>query len=186
MKRSVLILPATGPGDVEFNSGCLPEVIAARPALDIEMYAPGRLVWYTPEIRRDVLAAARFPRCDAVIGFSKSGLGAVNLALEHPGRFGEVFIFDSPVTETDRARYGAERFYATDKDWLADLPAERAGLIASSGLGGRLHLLAGPVFGGQMRDLAGMIPGCRLHDFTGVGHRWDPEWLGFCLDAISR
>jgi len=60
-------------------------------------------VWYNEEWRDTTMRIIR-PKLrtkNILIGFSKSGLGALNIAIENPGIFHAVVIFDSPLMHQD-------------------------------------------------------------------------------------
>ena len=108
----LIFLPATDPRDSSYGRP-EPEWPALRRVhqeTECVLLPFDRLVWYTRPIRHDAFEGIR-RICDGrfeqvvLVGFSKSGCGAVNMALDHPGLFGSVIVFDAPLANEDVGRF---------------------------------------------------------------------------------
>lgn len=180
------VLPATEPGDRSF--GVLsPEELAG---FDVMEVAFSRLVWYNAAIRAEtwqqIVAADPGPD-DVLIGFSKSGHGALNLALDHPGVFGRVLIFDAPICRRELFQWSTEGFY-TQQTWTEDWPLGRLSQLVELSGHTELILVSGDGFADEMRQMDREITEaggrCRFHDVQ-LPHRWDSGWIRRSLAASA-
>jgi hypothetical protein len=164
----------------------------ADPALRNETY-----------LLQDVLprVAERFPaasRTLLLLGFSKSGNGALSLLLRHPQRFLAAAIWDAPLMKTAPDQWEMLSIYGTPEHFqrycVPRLLEERASLLR--GRPPRLALLGHGYFGGpnpryghHLEDAHALmerlgIP--HLYDnATAREHRWDSGWVEGAVAALD-
>ena len=184
----VVFLPATEPGDATY--GIPPTALPAWPSLRIHQLLFDRQVWYNAAVRAsalrqiDTLGAGPL----VLVGFSKSGLGAWNLAPSLAGRVMATVIFDAPVARLRLPPWKTGDFYQGDADWQADLPilhidCFKAGLPPSH----RLLLMAGAHFHDEMVALSRALDDKAVaHTFCPAPlrpHHWQSGWID---EALSR
>jgi hypothetical protein len=124
------------------------------------------------------------PEGRILVGFSKSGVGAVSLLLRHPDVFGRAGAWDAPLNQHNRkeyyctdayfnANYSIPKLLKEKADIFAGKPARFA--FASKGFGG-----APPVH--QLMDQL-KIP--HFYDEALVGnHAWTSGWFGPLVDVL--
>lgn len=190
----VIVLPATDPADTRYGRIDHDGLAVAFPSASFHCIHFDRMVWYTEEVRAEAYrqidailsVASNAPVC--LVGFSKSGVGAFNLVLDHPSVFAHVVIFDAPLTNRDRSKYGMTAFYASDEALAADDPLAR--LEQGSVVGSTSFILvSGEAFADQMGKAANSLRGLNVpHRWLRGGdlyaHRWDSGWLENSLKAI--
>jgi pimeloyl-ACP methyl ester carboxylesterase len=188
----IVFLPAVSPGDLSYGS---PQDDWARlesrfPGAECAMVRFDTMVWYNRRIRaetmRQVSGICRGKLDDAVlVGFSKSGCGAANIALDHPGIFRSVVVFDAPLCNQDATLFGMEPFYRDSRALRPDVPALR--IRHGDDFGSTaLVLVSGMHFADQMAEFAEelsrrRLPFHRIND-TAYPHNWNAGWL---LRAIA-
>lgn len=185
----LVLLPATAPDDDRF--GRMPEAVPGHVGLRVHAVRFPRQVWYDRATRAEAVAQIGH-RCAAPVvlaGFSKSGIGAWNIALEHPGLVAATIIFDAPVARRELPPWGTAGFYADDADWQADLPLARVPRWTASVAGThRLVLVAGALFHAEMHALSTALQAASVdHDLLGgaeFAHRWDSGWIAAGLAAV--
>ncbi len=57
------------------------------------------------------------PNCRLLVGFSKSGWGALGLLLRHPDIFAKAAAWDAPLTETSPNKYGMKDIFAAQANF---------------------------------------------------------------------
>ncbi len=186
---NLVFLPAAEPGDDTF--GAAPERIEEYPNSSIYHVRYPSLAWYNESIRREAIAQIRAFGVDPIvlIGFSKSGLGAWNIACAIPDLVCGTIIFDAPVATVDRQRYDAGSFYNTDSEWLADLPIHTVSKFrAAMPETHSLVLVSGEAFHSDMHALSQALSGSGVeHMFLPrpyLAHHWTSGWIEEGLDAI--
>ena len=178
----LVFLPATAPGDTTYGS--VPKRVEGHPGASITQVRYPRLVWYNEAVRREAITQIRALRCSQIVlvGFSKSGLGAWNIARAIPEMVAGTIIFDAPVTQTDRHRWPTEAFYPDDASWQRDLPSRtvrefRDAMCETH----RLVLISGASFHNEMCALSNMLTENGLeHIFLprpGMKHHWNAGWI---------
>ncbi len=130
----------------------------------------------------------------SVVGFSKSGLGALSLFLRHPDQFGSVAVFDpAPAPSTANFhRWGVDQSHGTRADFdrvdpLPLLARQRGGsrrrarriVILSGGPGRRTGAAS---YRERLADLG--IPFVSILD-SGMAHTWTSGWLPLALAALD-
>jgi hypothetical protein len=182
-----ILLPATSPGDPTFGEA--PERMPHGEAAFRVRF--DREVWYNPEIRRAALAQildAAPPRPWALVGFSKSGLGAISLAIEHP-LFAAVIVFDAPVAMTGLPPWNTSAFY-DQAGWERDLPINRLGAIREMLGRTRFRHVGGASFSVQHArldaELAVSPAGSYEHvSEPGMAHHWASGWVARYADLLG-
>jgi pimeloyl-ACP methyl ester carboxylesterase len=182
----LVFLPATAPGDRTY--GTIPELLPEFPAATVHAVRFPDLVWYNREIRAQAVAQIRALNLPPVVlvGFSKSGLGAWNIAREHPELVGAVIIFDAPVFRDVLPPWETDAFYADDKAWREDLPLRQmAGPARLFPAGLPLILVSGATFHDEMAELSRAL--CRIgiehtfHSSPNYPHHWNSGWIEAAL-----
>lgn len=188
---NLVLLPATDPDDRTY--GIMPERIEGYPGVSIRQVRFPAMVWYNKTVRDQAIEQINSLRLLPVVlvGFSKSGLGAWNIARAIPEDVEATIIFDAPVASEELLRWDAAAYYANQETWLADLPIRnvpdfKAALPARH----RLVLISGEGFHGEMSALS-----CALTE-TGVEHaflsrpylrhHWNSGWIEEALNILLR
>lgn len=183
----LVFLPATAPGDGRF--GRPPRIVDARTATQVVPF--DSMVWYNRPIRQYAIdwMLARDLREIVLVGFSKSGLGAWNIARSLPERVSGTIIFDAPVARGQRPPWDADAFYADDDAWQDDLPLLTVETFRNAvGTRHSLVLVSGANFHDEMVALSAALDasGCP-HTFLPrptLPHRWDSGWLAPALSYL--
>lgn len=181
MSADLVFLPATLAEDHTY--GAVPERIVAYPEVNVHAVRFPRVVWYNRTVRDQAIAQIRALALDSfiLVGFSKSGLGAWNIAREIPGKVEGTIIFDAPVASDDWRRWGDD-FYQDDAAWQRDLPLRtvletRGPLPPDSGL----VLISGEAFHDQMSALSTALVAAGVgHTFIShpeMAHHWQAGWI---------
>lgn len=190
--RHVVYLPASAPRVTRYGHPSL-ETLWADGVLQ-HVVPFDRQVWYNAAIRRQVLAwldsLEEGPL--VLVGFSKSGLGAMNLALEPSlrKRLRGVVIFDAPVSTMTLPPWETADFYTDDLAWQADLPLLRVNEYARVFDDAcRLVMISGEYFAPQMRELADALAAAGVvHDFLDqptMAHHWQSGWLELAQASLA-
>lgn len=186
---NLVFLPAAEPGDNAF--GIVPEQIEGYPNASIYHVRYPTMAWYNEVIRREAIAQIRSLDVHPVVlvGFSKSGLGAWNIARTIPDRVSGTIIFDAPVASKDRWRHDAGLFYETDSEWLADLPIHTVPEFqAAIPKTHSLVLVSGEAFHAEMHSLSRALSDAGVeHMFLprpNLAHHWNSGWIKESLDVI--
>ena len=186
-----IFLPATVPGDETY--GVTPERIEGFSADSVHAIRFPDQVWYNAVVCRDAIAQidalGRDPA--TLIGFSKSGLGAWNIARAIPERVACTIIFDAPVARDILPPWDTQAFYADDAAWQQDLPLRT--LDAFKAAMPEKHLLiliSGANFHDEMHTLSEALGkhGVR-HVFLprpDLKHHWQSGWIEAGLDVMRR
>ncbi len=188
MKQQLFFLPASDPDDMQFGN---PKQLQLP-----ENYLPftlsfGRMVWYTPEIRAEAIqqVTAITGNFDKIlVGFSKSGLAALNLAIEYPSLFNQVIVFDAPLLNRSITRYGINNFYASDDDYWTDHPLSKLDEGKRWG-NSQVHFITGSSFKQKMLEAVPLF-----HEQGGsfsvyeqnFSHHWNSGWIPFILAELEK
>jgi len=188
----LVFLPATEPDDRTF--GTIPTRIRGRDHVRAHQVRFRTMVWYSRPVRDDaigqILALGVSPI--VLIGFSKSGLGAWNIAMELPQRVAATVIFDAPVAAETSQPWNLSPFYRDREEFLADLPIRRVAEYARVMPAAHpLVLVAGEQFHDQMGRLSAVLREAGIaHEFLarpGMKHHWRSGWIEEALDrALGR
>ena len=187
----LVFLPATDPRDSSYGRPQQewPVLRRSHPQAEVLLLSFDTMVWYTRSIRADAFDRIR-EICDGefsqlvLIGFSKSGCGAMNIALDHPGLFRSVVVFDAPLLNEDINRFGMYRFYPSADQLRPDVPLLRIQNGDSYG-STELILIHGEAFSDEMLAFSDalaerQLPATCLSDVS-YPHRWDSGWMGPAL-----
>ena len=178
----LVFLPATEPGN--HNYGVIPENIASFPDLAVRQVTYPALVWYNRAVQDEAIEQIRAWSVPSVIlvGFSKSGLGAWNIARRIPDLVAGTIIFDAPVARDTLPSWGTAPFYKDDAAWQEDLPLRTCEQFKSvMPVNHKLVLISGKGFHAEMCMLSDKLSGIGLnHVFLprpDVKHHWNSGWL---------
>jgi pimeloyl-ACP methyl ester carboxylesterase len=186
---NLVLLPATDPDDPRY--GTMPERIAGYPGVVLGHVRFPHVVWYNQAVREQALQQINaLPLSPIVlVGFSKSGLGAWNIARTLPGRVEATIIFDAPVIRAELPPWGTGPFYADNEAWLADLPIRHvAEFKAALPAQHRLILISGANFHSEMMALSQALNDTGVeHTFLPrphLKHHWSSGWIEEGLDRL--
>ena len=200
----LVYLPAAGAGNVTWGKPDLQMHWGAN--VSCHLWPSETQVWYNLDIRQQIMAyidglatsqgtdetstSASAPERIILVGFSKSGLGALNLAPMLKDRLAGVVIFDTPTSMALRAGWGIEPFYPDDEHWQADLPANRIKTYASVfGEDCPLVLITGSAFHEQMSTFSDNLNQAGVtHQYIhrpAMKHNWQTGWLELAQAALA-
>ena len=187
---TLVFLPATAPDDRTFGS--IPERIEGYANLVIHPIRFPVLVWYNQAVRDQVLRQVDAWQGSSIVwvGFSKSGLGAWNLACAVPRRTLATIIFDAPVAREEVPPWDAAAYYPDRDTWLADLPIRHiAAFKAALPAEHRLVLISGASFHGEMAALSSALTAAGVgHHFLSRPrrkHHWNSGWIEEALPLLA-
>lgn len=126
-----------------------------------------------------------------LLGFSKSGWGALSLLLRHPGQFEAAAAWDAPLMKTKPDQFGMADAFATQENFeryqISRLLREQAGLFCRSR---RLGLFGYDGFRSHMREAHELMESLSIpHEFSDGPHRphrWDGGWLAEAVAALDK
>jgi len=186
---NLVFLPVTEPGDETY--GMVPERIGAYPAASIHTIHYPTMVWYNETTRREAIAQIRSFDVASVIlvGFSKSGLGAWNIARTIPDRISGTIIFDAPVARDELPPWGTGPFYESNASWREDLPIRTVqDFQAVMPKTQSLVLISGESFHEEMCTLSQALCKARVeHVFLPrpqLKHHWNSGWVEEGLNEV--
>jgi hypothetical protein len=152
-----------------------------RPRMLYDRYLPEVVVpWIDKTYPTDARADGRI-----LVGFSKSGVGAVSELLRHPEVFGRAGSWDGPLMEghTRPEYYGPQEYFMQNYH-IPGLLAKQAGLLR-----GKPARIAITGFG-----FGGTPPAHKLMDDLGIphyyddsirpAHEWSSGWLGPLVSVL--
>ena len=181
-EHTVVFLPATARDNITY--GEIPEKIPAFPDIAVRQVVYPRLVWYNRAVQDEAIAQIRAWNIQSVIlvGFSKSGLGAWNIARRIPERVSGTIIFDAPMARESLPPWGTAPFYADDAAWQKDLPLRTCAQFQEAvHPHHRLVLISGTGFHDEMCTLSGRLIKIGLpHAFLPrpeLRHHWNSGWI---------
>jgi hypothetical protein len=187
VRMTHILLPATDPRDPTF--GQAPERLPTGEATFRVRFE--RQVWYAPEQRRaamEQIVRGDPPRPWVLVGFSKSGLGAINLAIEHPSSFAAVVVFDAPLAMRGPPPWDSGEFYS-QAEWERDLPINRLAEIRRMLRLTRLRHVAGANFHEQhARFHAELAERSAAYEFVSepaLVHHWASGWVEKHCDLLG-
>jgi pimeloyl-ACP methyl ester carboxylesterase len=184
---NLVFLPVSAPGDDEY--GTIPNQIAGPDTTNRQVTYP-ILVWYNQAVRQEAIEQIRAWALDPVVlvGFSKSGLGAWNLARTIPDRVRATIIFDAPVAR-EQPEWDIGAFYAEDAAWQDDLPIRTIREFeAAMPAPHQLILISGEVFHEEMCAFSRELDRAGLaHAFLPrphLKHQWNSGWIEEGLNSL--
>lgn len=187
---NLVFLPATDPEDTTYGS--IPQRIEGYPDVALyPLYFP-HLVWYNKPVRDQAIRQIEALQLSSfvLVGFSKSGLGAWNIARSMPDRVEATLIFDAPVARTEVPPWGTTGFYPNREMWLADLPIRSVSdFKAAMPAKHRLILIAGANFPDEMSALSQALTTANAeHTFLSrphLIHHWNSGWIKEGLGVLT-
>ena len=189
MMMNLVFLPATEPSDGRY--GEVPERIEGPLDASTHTVQYPNLVWYNARVRDEAIAQIRALNVSPVVlvGFSKSGLGAWNIARTIPDLVSGTIIFDAPVARESLPSWGTSPFYEDDASWQEDLPLhtieEFQTVMPETH---QLVLISGTGFHDEMCQLSDELTkiGSR-HAFLPrphLKHHWNSGWIEEGLNTM--
>lgn len=180
----VFLLPATHPDDPTFGNE---RDLRWEGPEELHPVEFERLVWYNPEVRRECFKKM-LPHLKAqnlLVGFSKSGLGALHLFLDHPGTFAGCLVFDAPLAIVEKPDWIATEFFSV-QDWKDDLLMDREQELV--GHPGSIVLMGGANFHAQHREFCAGVQRADLvvHDDPSLVHHWSSGWFELGLSTLLK
>ncbi len=125
-----------------------------------------------------------------LVGFSKSGLGALDLELKHPSVYSAVAAFDFPADMTSYDDYGAANIYGTQANFEQNYELSNilGGLKAPFTAQDRILISEGPVFQSQVADFDTLLSSQGvMHttlDQVSDAHTWSGGWLSGAIAGL--
>lgn len=198
--RTVLILPVTANISGEWGDGFYEALRldwVKRYNLTIAAPSFSQLPWYADHPTHPKLAQESYllrdilPRLRGqilLLGFSKSGNGALTLLLRNPGKFAAAAAWDAPFLLDAPGKYGSGMIYDTPENFagyhiptLLEKNRDRPMKIAISG------------FGSFQQDIAGahekMLALGIKHEYSNslrLAHHWASGWMDPAMATLDR
>ncbi len=187
---NLIFLPATEPDDTTYGS--IPKQIETHPNVTLYPLRFPHMVWYNQAVRDQAIRQIDALQLDSfiLVGFSKSGLGAWNIARSIPDRVDATILFDAPVTRTEVPPWGADPFYPTQESWLADLPIRGVSdFKAALPPRHRLILISGANFPDEMAALSHALIAAHVEQTflprPHLSHHWNSGWIEEALEVLT-
>jgi pimeloyl-ACP methyl ester carboxylesterase len=188
--RHLVFLPASAPGDEGLDLAL--RECALLPGTIVGEVTYAAMVWYNEEVCSEAVRQISAFGDESVIlvGFSKSGLGAWNIARRIPDHVNATIIFDAPASRGERPPWEIDAFYGTDAEWQRDQPIRTVPDFAAN-INPRHHLvlISGELFHDEMAELAKALAGTAVrHTFLArpeLKHQWQSGWLGEALELLG-
>lgn len=129
-----------------------------------------------------------------LLGFSKSGLGAQDLILKHPGIFTLAASWDFPAGMSSYDQLGADpaASYGTDANYQANYRLTTAFVSARKGpflRQRRIWIGGGRAFPSDVSYYAALLTKQHIlfmREARSLGHQWDTGWVPLALTALQR
>jgi hypothetical protein len=139
----------------------------------------------------DEIISADKPRPRFVIGFSKSGFGALSALLRHPDLFRAAAVFDAPLTHDKMDLPGMDAVFATQENFDQYAPAAQLNKRAAAlGKNKRIALLGYAAYHDDMTKTHELLDQLHLtHDFIDGPERkatWTSGWLEPALESLTN
>jgi S-formylglutathione hydrolase FrmB len=188
MKESIEIyLAATHPDEARY--GFMPKKPCCPDSDILKIQFPYE-VWYNEEWRDTTMKIIR-PELRAkniLIGFSKSGIGALNIAIDNPDTFHSVVIFDAPLMHQDSSDFNLKKFYSQET-WESDQPSNKIEKIKLLAQNTEIIHISGGGFSEQHKLFQKMleaneIPQKFIH-MPEIKHHWDSGWVQKGMEAVN-
>lgn len=193
--QQILFLPATAPGDTRY--GCDQEewpLIQSRfGGVSCTSIRFDTMVWYNRQVRNEgytkmVNACGGDLRDLIVVGFSKSGCGAINFALDYPNTFKAVVVFDAPLVNEDIHRFhNLDKFYPSTQALQEDVPLRR---IRNGQTFGKtsIVLIHGEEYSDEMNSFFAELKDkgghARVLSDIAYPHSWNSGWVVPALENV--
>ena len=174
-----IYLPASAPSNTRY--GLAPQ----KPAVQGHAYYSVTFedeVWYNSEVRVEARRQIKqIPGSGHIlVGFSKSGSGALNMALDDPTLYKAVVIFDSPLCHNDLPPWNTTAFY-DQASWEEDLPLNRMDHIAALAKTVQIIHIGGHAFCKDHQAFDRMLSERQIPALFAprpdLDHHWDSGWV---------
>jgi Tryptophan-rich Synechocystis species C-terminal domain/Putative esterase len=126
-----------------------------------------------------------------LVGFSKSGYGALDLELKHPSVFSAVAAFDFPADMTSDDQYGGGANYGTQANFQENYELSSSfvsGLKAPFTTQDRILISEGPAFQSDVADFDTLLTAQgvmhTLLNQTNDTHSWSGGWLSSAIAGL--
>lgn len=192
----LIYLPVAAAGNVTWGTPDLQQHWGAN--VTCHFWPSEVQVWYNLQIRQQIIEyidglvspPSAVPDRVILVGFSKSGLGALNLAPMLKDRLAGVVIFDVPVSMALRDDWGIGPYYPDNTSWQAELPVNCIDTYASVfSKDCPLILISGSAFHGQMAEFSSSLNNANVyHQFIpcpDMKHNWRSGWLTMAQKALN-
>ncbi|MBT5874163.1 MAG: hypothetical protein HOH43_12150 [Candidatus Latescibacteria bacterium] len=139
-------------------------------------------VWYNSFWRQKTVdqIAPSVTSSNILLGFSKSGLGALNIAIENPKMFDAVVIFDAPLMHLSLPPWNTSDFY-TQETWERDLPQNHMESISMLSAQTRIIHIGGRAFHEDHLAFQALCEdtmiSCEHHHHPEYTHSWTSGWV---------
>lgn len=202
-KRTLLILPVVPNISAEWGDGFYEALrlnIGHRFGLTLAAPSFSALPWYADHPSDPKLAQESYlledilPRLEGeilLLGFSKSGNGALTLLLRHPDRFRAAAVWDAPLELDGPGKYGSGPIYGTPANFAAYyIPAlleQREALLR--GGSERIALCGHGNFGVEMemahRRMQSLAIPHRYRSGPKLRHHWSTGWMEPAVEDLA-
>ncbi|MBN1417730.1 MAG: FAD-dependent oxidoreductase [Planctomycetes bacterium] len=200
-RRFLYVLPVEPDGETRYGDGLRTvRALDLHNRFDLIAVEPGfeRLPWYAdhptdPTIRQEShLIRAVLPMVEdlfpserparLLVGFSKSGWGALSLLLRHPDLFAAAAAWDAPLAKERPDAWGMDVVFGNGENFegyrVLRLLGERAAALRGSK---RLAISGYGGFREHMRAAHALLESLGVpHDYSdgpALAHRWDSGWV---------
>ena len=187
---NLVFLPATDPQDTTY--GTIPKQIIGHKNVAVHRVYFPNLVWYNEAVRTQAIEQIDSLRIDfpVLVGFSKSGLGAFNIARMISDQVAGAIIFDAPVARM-KSVWNTAEFYPNDESWLADIPVLHLSDIKNVFKAAQpLILISGMGFHNEMVELSRLLHENSVnHTFLphpDMKHHWNSGWIEEAVDILLK
>ncbi len=188
---NLVFLPATHPEDHAY--GQIPEACDEYPQAQIHQVHFPRMVWYNRDVQLEALRQIDALGLESLIliGFSKSALGAWNLARQRPDLVRATLLFDAPMIRSTLPPWGTAPFYGGDLDWQEDLPLNQIDSYQEAmPADHQLILISGATYHEEMCIFSDAAAARGLeHRFLqqpDLPHHWNSGWIEQGLELIRQ
>lgn len=188
---TLVFLPATDTRDSRY--GVIPISINGYPDFNIRTVNYPTLVWYNGKIQREAVEQIRSWNLTSIVlvGFSKSGLGAWNIARQIPELISGTIIFDAPVARIELPGWETQLFYSNDEEWQKDLPIRSIdNFYRCMPKSHKLVLISGPSFHSEMVLLSEALTRIgNKHSFldrSDTKHHWNSGWIEEAMKIFAN
>ena len=127
-----------------------------------------------------------------LLGFSKSGWGAVSLLVRHPALFDAAAAWDAPLMVADVDRYEMKTVFGTkayfnEEYQLVGLLRQQAPLLQKTK---RIGLMGHAFFKDQMNQAHELLGTLKIpHHYSPEAlteHKWDPKWIAPAIETLLK
>jgi len=209
-QRFLFVLPVESGDGRQFGDGLITvKDLNLHNLYGLVVIAPtfSQLPWYAdnptnPDIRQEThMIKAVVPAVDELfpssgphrllLGFSKSGWGAVSLLVRHPELFDAAAAWDAPLMIESPNHYGMDRVFATQKHFdRYFLPRQLREKSSALRERKRLALLGYGNFRDQMRSAHDLLVQLDIpHDYSDGPqrqHHWNSGWVQEAVKALME